>query len=226
MDLRLDKKERNAHRTRQNGVRFGHITKFAGFMLTMVALFCAIFYPLASKGYEKQTNAYIASLPDYSHIIPPIPLVKGKPIHIDIPSVGISLPVIDGAYDANTQAWTVSHDKVQFDTSSVQPNNRDGNTFIYGHATTAVFGPLLKIQPDALAMITTDNGFVLTYKLTSHEVVDPTNTSVLNYSGPSRLMLQTCTGPTLSEFRQLFYFSYIEQARIPEKTVAPLPSNP
>ncbi|QQS18745.1 sortase [Candidatus Saccharibacteria bacterium] len=89
-----------------------------------------------------------------------------------------------------------------------------GNTFIYGHATSWVFGPLLKIQPSAEATITTDMGFVFTYKLASHEVVDPTNIGVLNYTGPSRLMLQTCTGPTLSEFRQLFYFSYVDHKRI------------
>lgn len=78
---------------------------------------------------------------------------------------------------------------------------------MYGHATDWVFGPLLRLQPGAEAIVTTDK-YIITYELTSHEVVDPTNIGVLSYTGPSRLMLQTCTGPTLSEFRQLFYFSY------------------
>jgi LPXTG-site transpeptidase (sortase) family protein len=188
--------------------RLGFLTKASVYLFVMGGLFCGALYPLALREYDKQTTAYAASLPDYSRVPAPIPWASGHAVKIEVPSVGVTLPVIDGSYDKESNTWTLSHDKVQFDTASKQPNSRSGNTFIYGHATTQVFGPLLQLQPDALAYVTTDNGYVFTYKLTSHEVVDPTNVGVLNYSGPSRLMLQTCTGPTLSEFRQMFYFSY------------------
>lgn len=197
-----------AHRPHKR--RLGRSTKLACYLLVMGSLFCGVLYPVALREYDKQTKAYAASLPDYSKVTPPTPFASGRPVKIDIPSVGVSLPVMDGAYDPVSHTWTLSKDKVQYDTSSRLPNSRTGNTFIYGHATTAVFGPILKLQPDALATITTDNGYVITYKLTAHEVVDPKNTAVLTYDGPSRLMLQTCTGPTLSEFRQLYYFSYLD----------------
>ncbi len=188
--------------------RFGFTTKAALYILTMGILLCAAVYPLALREYDKQFKAYAAALPDYTKITPPVPFAIGRPIKIEVPSVGISLPVVDGSYDTVSRTWTLHNDKVQFDTASKLANSREGNTFIYGHATSWVFGPLLGIQPGAEAIITTDKGFVFVYKLVSHEVVDPTNVGVLNYSGPPRLMLQTCTGPTLSEFRQLFYFTY------------------
>lgn len=188
--------------------RFGFTTKAALYILTMGILLCAVVYPLALREYDKQFKAYAAALPDYTKITPPVPFAIGRPIKIEVPSVGVSLPVVDGSYDTISRTWTLHNDKVQYDTSSKLANSREGNTFIYGHATSWVFGPLLQLQPGAEAIVTTDTGFIFTYKLTSHEVVDPTNTGVLNYNGPSRLMLQTCTGPTLSEFRQLFYFTY------------------
>lgn len=194
--------------------RFSRITKVASYLLIMGTLFCAALYPLSTKQYDKEVKAYAATLPDYSTTTPPTPWAVGRPVSIEIPSVNIALPVVDGSYDPASKTWSLSKDKVQFDTSSTLPNSRQNNTFMYGHATDAVFGRLLKLQPDALAIVKTDSGFVFTYKLTSHEVVDPKNTAVLKYSGPSRLMLQTCTGPTLSEYRQLFYFSYVDHTRI------------
>lgn len=197
--------------------RFGRTAGRAVYVLVMGVLFCAALYPLSFREYDKQVKVYAASLPDYSGIKPPVPYAAGHPVRLEVPSVGVSLPIIDGAYDKSTNTWILSNDKVQFDTASKRPNSREGNTFIYGHATNWVFGPLLKIQPDALAYVTTDNGFVIAYKLTGHEVVNPTDTSVLEYSGPSRLMLQTCTGPTLSEFRQMFYFSYMSHERVKQQ---------
>ncbi len=187
--------------------RFGFVTKSVPYLFVMGGLFCGALYPLAIREYDKQALAYAALLPDYSQIKPPIPYAVGQPIKLDVPSVGVSLPIVDGSYDKVSNTWTLSRDKVQFDTASKRPNSREGNTFMYGHATDWVFGPLLRLQPGAEAIVTTDK-YIITYELTSHEVVDPTNIGVLSYTGPSRLMLQTCTGPTLSEFRQLFYFSY------------------
>ena len=192
---------------------YGRTTQLALYMLVMGGLFCAAIYPLALREYDQEATAYAASLPDYSRIKPPIPYAVGHPVKIEVPSVGVSLVVADGTYNNTTNTWTLNRDKVQFDTSSKEPNSRQGNTFIYGHATDWVFGPLLKIQPGAEAVITTER-YVFTYKLSSHQVVDPTNTSVLHYTGPSRLMLQTCTGPTLSEFRQLFYFDYLRHNKV------------
>lgn len=194
-------------------LRFGFVTKSAMYLLVMGSLFCGALYPLAMQQYDKQVKVYAASLPDYSNVVPPVPFAIGHPVKIDIPSVGISLPIVDGAYDINTRNWTLTSDKVQYAVSTSLPNSRKDNTFIYGHATNWVFGPLLRLQPGAEAIVTTDT-FVFTYKLASHEVVDPSNTALFDYKGKPRLTLQTCTGPTLSEYRQLFYFDYVDHKKI------------
>lgn len=192
---------------------FGRVSAAMLYMLVMGVLFCGSLYPLAFHQYDKQVKAEATALPDYSGTPPPVPYAIGHPVKIEVPSVGVSLPIVDGAYDATKGTWTLTDDKVQFATITKEPNTRKGQTFIYGHATSWVFGPLLRLQPGAEAFVTTDNGFVFSYKLDTHEVVNPTDIGVLDYDGPSRLTLQTCTGPTLSEFRQLFYFNYTGHKR-------------
>ncbi|QQS20034.1 sortase [Candidatus Saccharibacteria bacterium] len=193
--------------------RFGFVTNTFLYLLIMGGVFCAVLYPLAAQQYDKQVRVYAASLPDYSNVIPPVPFAIGHPTKVEVPSVGVSLPVVDGVYDKNTRNWTLTSDKVQYATTTALPNSRKDNTFIYGHATNWVFGPLLRVQPGAEATVTTDT-FVFTYRLTSHEVVDPKNTALFEYKGKPRLTLQTCTGPTLSEYRQLFYFDYVSHKRV------------
>ncbi|MBL8121897.1 sortase [Candidatus Saccharibacteria bacterium] len=194
--------------------RVGKVTAAMLYMLIMGVLFCGSLYPLAFRQYDKQVKAEAAALPDYSRTPPPVPYAIGHPVKVEVPSVGVSLPIVDGAYDESTRAWTLTNDKVQFATITKEPNTRKGQTFIYGHATSWVFGPLLRLQPGAEAFVTTDNGFVFSYKLDTHEVVNPTDIGVLDYDGSPRLTLQTCTGPTLSEFRQLFYFTYTGHKRL------------
>lgn len=150
---------------------------------------------------------------------PEPPLVTGRPNLIELPELGLRHTVIDGSYTAATGEWTLSDSDVIFASQTAQPNNKNGNTFIYGHATNHVFGPILQLQPGQTAKVTTDNGYVFTYRLLSSEVVDPADTAVLRYQGAPRLTLQTCTGPTLSEYRHLFYFDLVGYDRLPSAAV-------
>jgi len=133
-------------------------------------------------------------------------LVTGHANAISIPSVSINLPVIDGFYDAKTGEWTLTNDKAQFATPTANPNNLMGNTFIYGHALTVVFGRLTLMKPGAEAFITTDNGYTFRYKFVETYATQPTDTSVLHYQGPPVLTLQTCSG-SFWQNRQMYVFS-------------------
>lgn len=135
------------------------------------------------------------------------PLITGNPVGINIPSVGINIPVINGYYYPNTKTWTLSLDKAQFATPTAKPNNLTGNTFIYGHYRVGVFYTLPRIQPGAEAQITTDNGYVFTYRFYRTYATQPTDNSVLTYQGPPMLTLQTCSG-TWYQNRQMYLFSY------------------
>lgn len=143
-------------------------------------------------------------------IVHPAPIVKavakGKPRHITIASVGISLPVADGHYDASTGQWTLSDDKAFYGTPTSPANSESGNTFVYGHNSRNIFGSLPQMKPGDKAVITTDTGYEFTYTFESSENVKPTDTIVLGYDGDTpRLTLQTCSGMWY-ETRHIFYF--------------------
>lgn len=144
------------------------------------------------------------------NIIPVAPdVIQGKPISLDIPSVNISVPIIDGVFNAKTQTWTLTLNKAQYAVMTVQPNNKSGNTFIYGHNRREVFNRLPKIKAGAIATIKTDNGHIFTYTFRDSRVTNPSDVSLFEYEGKPILTLQTCTG-LFYQNRQLFTFDLTE----------------
>lgn len=135
--------------------------------------------------------------------------ITGKPVRLLVPSLGMDLSVVDGMYDTNTGQWTLSLDKVHYALMTVQPNDKQGNTLIYGHYRPEVFAYLHTIQKGALVKIKTENNHTFTYKFTGSKVVNPTDTSVLSYEGKPMLTLQTCTGAFMQN-RQLFSFDLVD----------------
>jgi len=139
--------------------------------------------------------------------------VSGHPVRIVASSVGVDMPVVDGFYDSTTGDWTLYSDKAQFAAMTTQPNDKSGQTFIYGHATQRVFGKLLNMHVGDTVEVYTNNGYKFTYTLKETEVVTPQNTGILNYSGAPRLLLQTCVG-TWSESRKFFILDYTKVEKI------------
>jgi LPXTG-site transpeptidase (sortase) family protein len=133
------------------------------------------------------------------------PMISGKPTHITIQTVNIDLNVIPGYYYPSTKSWTLSDYNAQWGTITDQPNNKGGDTFIYGHALMNVFGRLPQIKPGAQAVVITDNGHTFTYTYRANTIVPPTNTSLFTYQGKPILILQTCSGAWYQN-RQLFVF--------------------
>lgn len=160
--------------------------------------------------------AHTATLPKVTlnakPAVAPSQTIAGHPNHILVPSVGISLPLVDGYYNAKDGSWTLSSTKAQFAAATPQPNNASGNTFIYGHATNEVFGRLPNIKAGAEVIITTDNGYKFTYRFTNSVVVSPTDTAVLAATNTPTLTMQTCTG-LWSQYRQMFHFDFVSVAK-------------
>lgn len=141
---------------------------------------------------------------------PAFVVVAGKPVRLVIPDYAIDLPVDEGFYDSTTATWTLSETHAQFAMMTTLANNASGNTFIYGHGTDVVFGKLgaTTPPPGTQALIYTDNNRVLSYRFQDARNLTPDDTSVFNdYTGPSTLTLQTCTG-SLSEWRTMFRFTF------------------
>lgn len=141
----------------------------------------------------------------------PPKVISGKPIRIVIPDAGIDLPVDEGVYNPDDGSWTLSDQHAQFATMTSLANDHAGTTFIYGHGTDAVFGKIGTNHPPigTTALIYTDNNRVFRYSLESIADFQPTDTSIFSNtaSGPSRLIVQTCTG-VFSEWRTMFTFRF------------------
>ncbi|HXY18229.1 MAG TPA: sortase [Candidatus Nitrosopolaris sp.] len=139
------------------------------------------------------------------------PTLSGTPTHISIPSVGIDLQVIPGYFNAKNNSWTLSLSDAQYATVTAPANNKKGLTFIYGHYRLHVFYTLPKVQPGALAIVTTDNGHTFTYTFRDSVITSPNDTSLFSYQGKPILVLQTCTGLWYQN-RQLFTFDLTKAA--------------
>lgn len=139
----------------------------------------------------------------------PVQRIEGKPVAIAIPSLKLDLPVVNGYYNEQAKVWTLSNDKAHFATLSPQPNNQEGNTFIYGHNRKEVFAKLLKIQPGAEVIVTTENNHRFTYKFVGSYVTSPDDSRLFNYRGAPILTLQTCSGLWYQN-RQLFRFDLVK----------------
>lgn len=135
--------------------------------------------------------------------------VSGKPVNISIPSIGMNLEVKPGYYNAASQSWTLSETAAHYATITKPANNKEGNTFIYGHNLPKVFEPLSGLKAGDIAYIGTDNGKTFKYRLNRVTVASPNDTAVLRYSGSPVLTIQTCSGAWY-EKRSLFWFEYVE----------------
>lgn len=131
--------------------------------------------------------------------------ISGDPSHIEIPAVGISIPIEPGYYNQKTQTWSLSLTKAEYATMTPKPNDAGGNTFIYGHNRKGVFDQLLKVKTGDQAIVTTSNGHRFTYVMKSRHDTKPTDSSLFDYQGPSILTLQTCSGFWYQN-RSLFVF--------------------
>jgi LPXTG-site transpeptidase (sortase) family protein len=132
--------------------------------------------------------------------------IQGTPDEILIPSLNMDLPIIPGYYDKQTQKWTLTLNEVQYATITPQPNNVEGNTFLYGHYRQAVFARLHTIPANAQAIVKTSNGHIFYYQLSGIRVTNPGDDSVFTYRGAPILTIQTCTG-LFFQNRQFFTFS-------------------
>jgi LPXTG-site transpeptidase (sortase) family protein len=164
-----------------------------------------IYYHFSNKGSASAVSLPVVTSVSKTKLAES--LIIGEPTTISIPSLNITLPVIDGTYNKSSRTWTLTKDKAQFAAATVQPNNKQGNTFIYGHALDNVFGHLKDIKTGAEADVTTSNGYIFAYKFVSTYATSPTDMSVLTYQGPPMLTVQTCSG-TWYQNRQMYLFSY------------------
>jgi LPXTG-site transpeptidase (sortase) family protein len=177
-------------------------------LLYVLTLLFALFIIRPFPG-SNHTVAASANLPvEAAAVQPSKQILTGKPLRIVIPSVGIDLQIDEGRYNPADGSWSLSGYHAQFAVITSLANDRQGNTFIYGHNNKYVFGPIKKINTGDIAQIYTDSGRIFNYRYQSTYAVTPDNTSVLDYQGSSILTVQTCSG-AWNEQRQMYTFKFI-----------------
>jgi LPXTG-site transpeptidase (sortase) family protein len=139
----------------------------------------------------------------------PAAAISGKPTRIQIPALDIDLSIVEGHYNQKSKTWTITNDKVQFATITAEPNNKEGNTFLYGHNRKGVFSTLNKIHAGDEAIVTTDNGHTFTYTFQAAFETIPSDNTLFDYKGAPILTIQTCSGVWYQN-RQLFTFNLVE----------------
>ena len=179
-----------------------------------VLLLVAAFAPHLIPFYQKKPPAQfvlpvVEATPTPTQVVDATPLISGKPVRIKIDAVKIDLPVADGTYNPTTKKWSLSTTHAHYAVMTPVANNKEGNTFIYGHNRRSVFAALTKLTPGDTAIIETDNGQTFHYILRHIQDVDPADVSLFQYQGKPILTLQTCSG-SWYENRRLFTFDFIK----------------
>lgn len=189
------------------------VSLFSGIALLVIGLALAVNPALE---YWRSTRVERVSASPFSVVAstaatpkPQEKLISGQPVRIQIPSLHIDLKVVDGYYNSTNKTWTLTRDMAQHATMTPQPNNKEGNTFIYAHNRPGVFQALSKLKVGDQVIVTTGNGHTFTYTFRSAYETNPTDTSLFTYEGAPILTLQTCSGIWYQN-RQLFTFDLME----------------
>lgn len=136
----------------------------------------------------------------------------GLPVSISVPDANINIGVAPGYYNPQTKKWTLGSNSAFFAMASAKPNDKSGNTYIYGHYRASVFSRLSKVHEGSFVTLKTDSGTTYTYKYNHRLVVDPNDSTVLSFDGAPRLTLQTCSGAFFQN-RSLYVFDLVGVSR-------------
>ncbi len=189
----------------------------AGVALTVIGLMGlipALFNSGATTAFAESNSSQVATpVTEVKKTEPAPESISGHPVRVVSPSVGVDMSVVDGFYDKSSGDWTLYDDKAMFAAMTTEPNDKSGQTFIYGHATQRVFGKLLNMKVGQVVEVYTSNGYKFTYTLKETETVTPQTTNVLSYEGSPRLLLQTCVG-AFSESRRFFILDFTKVEKV------------
>jgi LPXTG-site transpeptidase (sortase) family protein len=131
------------------------------------------------------------------------------PKRLVISRLGMDLSVIPGVYDSATKTWTLTDTDVQYASATSLPNDKSGDTLLYGHNTSQVLAPTSGLEIGDIAQVTIEDGRVFTYTYASDRFVDPSDTSVLRQTDSHpQLTLLTCNGLWDTK-RRLMVFDFV-----------------
>jgi len=126
-----------------------------------------------------------------SEINPKVKNSKNFPVWITIEDLDINLPVIPAKIEDGK--WETTHDGASYLISSPVPGDK-GNSVIYGHNWTKLFGNLVNAKSKQDIKIGYKDGSQKRFVVYSTSTVSPSDSSVLAQTKTERITLYTCTG--------------------------------
>lgn len=114
-----------------------------------------------------------------------------QPLQITITSVGINLRLYPAAIRGKT--WDTTSQGASYLTTSPIPGDK-GNSIIYAHNWTSLFGNLVLVKPGEKVTIRYQDRTEKSFTIAFTSQVSPQDTSILNQSEDRRITLYTCYG--------------------------------
>lgn len=119
-------------------------------------------------------------------------VVKGEiPQRITITSQGIDLPIFPATIKNNI--WPTTDLGASYLTSSPLPGD-EGNSVIYAHNWTSLFGKLRNVKVGDNVVVTYPDKTKKTFIIEYTSMVSPNESTILAPSKDKRITLYTCTG--------------------------------
>lgn len=137
------------------------------------------------------------------------------PVQLQLPRLGITLPVKSGVYNKTTKTWPLDRTSAWV----MQPwQGQSGlqlplTPVIYGHDIPSVFMHLGGVAPNELLTITQQDGTSYTLRYVNDVVVSPYDNSVFAVRYPNSVLLMTCTG-THFESRRVLRFELVGKGAV------------
>jgi LPXTG-site transpeptidase (sortase) family protein len=129
--------------------------------------------------------------------LPPIPLGY----RIQIPRLGIDLPIMEGDLERDTVAQQTP-ENYAFHLPGTAIPGRGANSYLYAHARRGMFITLWNAAVGDEVWISTPDGTAVRYIVSEiHPRVPPEDVSWAMATPPDRLTLQTSTGPNPTDPR-------------------------
>lgn len=156
--------------------------------LLLIAGFVALIYSLYLSYLHFAPNrlAFSGNLTQKAEYYGPL-----KPERIIIKSIKLNLPIEIAQKKGNY--WPTTHNGVSYLSSTPIPGE-NGNSVLYGHNWTSIFGSLPKVKPGQTLEITYSNGKSKRFVIENTAEVDPSQIQIINPTNDIRLTIYTCTG--------------------------------
>lgn len=113
------------------------------------------------------------------------------PTQITISSIGVDLPIIPATIRQGS--WETTAQGVSYVVSSAIPGEK-GNSVIYGHNWSNIFGRLPNITRGDRISVFFSDGSSRSFTVQYTTIVTPDQTHVIEPTDDARLTLYTCTG--------------------------------